>query len=176
VFSTRIVKTSVVLVAIVAALVLAGCGGNSRAPLPESAAPTPAETTTQPSASATTAPSASTVATPASTDSEGGAIGKPVTITKGKKPQVGKVAQPSDSQTIAQAKKLLASDQGVSATKVVVEGRAQDKAGTWWILLTVTDSSGSVEKLVLTYDGKAWDDPVYGDQVTTTDLPPGVGF
>lgn len=163
-----------VLMGCLLATAVTGCSKPS-APAASAPAPRPVASAT-PTPTPPPAPDRSDTQPVAPTDA--GAISTTLTVTPdSKKTVVPGIARPADYVIIAHAIKLLAAEQGVNTNRVRIVSRAQDSKGHWWILLSVIDPDPAVgtTSLVLTYDGKAWNDPVYGE-VTNTDLPPDVRF
>jgi hypothetical protein len=151
-------------------LLAAGCS-SSRAPLTTSPSSTP-------SSSVDASPKPSVSATPAQsgTDASGGAIGSTLTITPGSKPTVGGIAKPTDAEAIAGAKKVLLEDEGAAVSSAKVTAQTQDSKGRWWVLLDVTVPSLGDEKVIVTFDGKKWDEQIFGMDINNEDLPADVKF
>jgi hypothetical protein len=153
------------------ACALTACSSSGSAPQSHVALP-PAQS---PAASPSPAASGS-AAQATATDSEGGAIGKPVVPSGTTKPQVGKIARPSDAKAIEEAKRLLHANEDAEVVSASVTAMTQDGHGRWWVLLAVKDAQSGDVQAVLLYDGKRWSDAVYAEKVQTTDLPPDVVF
>ena len=125
---------------------------------------------------ATIPAAAQTSGTP-KTDASGGEIASGLTVSGDKKKApVGAVARPSDATVVSHAKELLSADQGATVRSASVSAGTQDSKGTWWILLSVQTKNLGVQKAVITFDGKHWDDPVFGSGISDTDLPKDVRF
>ena len=156
------------------ALLAGGCGSSS-GPKSTSSEPAASTTATTPLQSAGT--SAMTKSKQSGTDAAGGAIASTLTVTKGsKEPAGGKSGHPSDAKVISEAKDLLAVDQDADVRSASVIARTQDSQGHWWFLLSVNVQQLGEQKAVITFDGKTWDDRVFGSKINDADLPKDVRF
>jgi hypothetical protein len=157
------------------AITAAGCATQpSRAPLSAAPEATPAVVASSPPASgATTAPTP-----PSGTDAAGGAMGGSLTIgSAGKSAGRGRIARPSEMSATDATVKYARESEGIGTVKSVgVLGMTQDKKGTWWVLVAITDSEMGSNRAVMTFDGKVWDDMIFGEGITNDDLPPDVRF
>jgi glucose/arabinose dehydrogenase len=168
------VRIAAISLCVLLALALSACSASrasqtapaassGQAAHPASPAPEPAAT----AKSATPTPSP---------DAAGAAVGTPVVPSGKQKPQVGKIARPSDDKAIEEAKKLLRANEDAKVRSATVTAMTQDSRGRWWVLLAVDDADSGAVQAVLVFDGKKWDDVVYAVTVQTTDLPPDVTF
>jgi hypothetical protein len=82
----------------------------------------------------------------------------------------------SDAEIAIAARKVLKANEGVTLASAKVVSTTSDSKGVTWVLLDVLDSKGNHAQAVITYDGKKWDEAVYGQSVSTGDLPPDVKF
>ena len=103
-------------------------------------------------------------------------IGSTLTVTPGKKAATSKSGAPTDATVIAQAKDLLAVDQDADVRSASVISRTKDSAGHWWFLLSVNVLKIGDQKAVITFDGKKWDDRIFGSKINNADLPKDVRF
>ena len=150
-----------------------GCAHRASAPVVTSnPAVRPVPVATAPLAAGT--PSATP---PPTVDMEGGAISNTLTIGSGssKSTRPG-IARPSDPAAVSNGIRVLLADDDISkGANAKVRAMTQDRAGHWWVLLDVSDA-GAKGQGVVVFDGKAWQDVVYGEKVTDSDLPPDVHF
>jgi len=158
---------------VVAGALAGGCAHRASAPpnTPK-AAVQPA-----PAASAAPTPGASNAAQSPKVDMEGGAISNTLTIGSASSKSVRPgIARPGDAAAVSNGIRVLLADDDISkGATASVRSMTQDKAGHWWVLLDVNDS-GAKGQGVVTFDGKAWQDVIYGETVTNSDLPPDVHF
>lgn len=126
----------------------------------------------------TTAAVPATQTTPTKTvDCAGAAVSSTLTVgATGSKPQIGSIARPSDAVVIAGAKKVLLEIEGAKLSSAKVVSMTQDKAGRWWVLLSTMDKETGAAKAVISFDGKEWEENVYGYEINDEDLPPDVRF
>jgi hypothetical protein len=161
--------------AFLGAVVAAGCAPSaSQSVAPSATAPA---AVAPPSTTPSVAPSTTTTTAPP-VDASGAAIGKSLTVGSAKETsQIGKIARPSDKTALAESIKVLQQDQQIGKVKSAsVRGMTQDKKGRWWVLLTVTDDLAGTNQVVMTYDGKSWQDSIMGAEVNDDDLPADVRF
>ena len=174
VFEGRRSKVGVLVSALVLSALVAFAAGCSSSSKSTASSPSTGSATT--SHIATTPAAAQTSGTP-KTGASGGEIASGLTVSGNKKKApVGAVAEPSDATVISHAKELLSADQDASVRSASVSASTQDSKGTWWILLSVQTKNLGTQKAVLTFDGKHWDDPVFGSGISDTDLPKDVRF
>jgi hypothetical protein len=173
--------------ALATAAALVGCSA-SRAPLATDASPA----TSTPAATASATASATAAGTPASgqpaaggsatvaqpkVDAAGGAIGAPVTPSgKSNKPVVGIVGRPRDAAAQRAVVQVLSETEGAKVRSASVTGMTQDSKGNWWVLLNVDEISLGPSKAVIWYDGKKWNEAVFGVSIDQSDLPKDVNF
>lgn len=175
----RLAKFVLGVSAVGLALSAAGCSSSS-APKTATPQPTATATSTAPPTTTTTASQtagSSTTSQQPSTDAAGAAISSTLTVTPdSKKPAASKSGAPSDATVIAHAKDLLAVDQDANVSSASVTSRTKDSQGHWWFLLSVNVVNLGDQKAVITFDGKSWDDPVFGSLINNDDLPKDVRF
>jgi hypothetical protein len=173
--SKNLVRHLAGALALLLAVVAAGCASqSSRAPLSAATEATPAvSASSSPAAQTTTAPTP-----PSGTDAAGAAMGGSLTIgSAGKSAGRGGIARPSDKAATDATVKYARESEGIGTVKSVgVLGMTQDKKGTWWVLLAITDSEMGSNRAVMTFNGKAWDNMIFGEGISNDDLPPDVRF
>jgi hypothetical protein len=157
------------------AAVAVGCSPSAKPPVGQ---PLQVSGATSSTPSTATASASATPTTPTKTvDCAGGAVSSTLTVgTTGSKPQIGSIPRPSDAAAIAGAKKALYDIEGATLTSAKVVSMTQDKKGQWWVLLATTDKETGSAKAVVSFDGKKWEENVYGFEINDEDLPPDVRF
>jgi hypothetical protein len=173
-------RTAAMAVLACVAAMAAGCSLSAKAPVSQplqvsGVASSTASTATVQSA---TASASAAQTTPTKTvDCAGGAVSSTLTVgATSSKPQIGSIPRPSDAAAIAGAKKTLLDIEGVTLSSAKVVSMTQDKKGVWWVLLATTDKEAGPAKAVVSFDGKKWDENVYGLEINDDDLPPDVRF
>jgi hypothetical protein len=174
-------RTTLARIALAGALFLAagaaGCASKAAVPSPTSS--TTSAISTPAVASPATPGAQPPVSAPPTVDAAGAAIGKSLTVgsAKPKAARPGGIARPTSAVAIGEAIRLLRKDQGIGSVRSIsVRGMTQDKKGHWWILIAVTDATTGSNEAVVAFDGKTWDDPVFGQGITDDNLPPDVRF
>jgi hypothetical protein len=158
----------------------AGCSPSAKAPVsqPLQVSGVASSTASTATAQSTTASVSATKTTPTKTvDCAGGAVSSTLTVgATSSKPQIGSIPRPSDTAAIAGAKKVLLEIEGATLASAKVVSMTQDKKGVWWVLLATIDKESGPAQAVVSFDGKKWEENVYGLEVNDEDLPPDVRF
>lgn len=151
-----------------------GCVSSAKAPVGQ---PLQVSGVASSTAATATASVSATQATPTKTvDCAGGAVSSTLTVgASSSKPQIGSIARPSDAAAIAGAKKAILDIEGATVSAEVVS-MTQDKKGQWWVLLKTSDKESGPAQAVVSFDGKQWEESVYGYEINDEDLPPDVRF
>lgn len=166
------------VLAVCAVVVLAAMTACAPSRAPITTATQPSTSAASPTVAATTTPSstAPTAAVQTGTDAAGGAIASTLTITHQSKPAVGGIAKPTDAEAIDALKKVLAKEEDAQVSAATVTASTQDHKGTWWVLYDVTVPSLGDEKAILTFNGKKWEEEIFGMAINNDDLPADVKF
>jgi hypothetical protein len=173
--ATRILLLSATA-ALFVALAATGCGRRS-GQTPQAATPAQAtQTVVTPSTPATPA-AAGSFSTTGGVDAAGAAAGAPLTVGSASKSARGGIPRPADKTATSIAVSLLHGEGQIGRVRSIsVRSMTQDKKGHWWVLIAIQDDMAGKNQVVLTYDGKGWDDAVFGEGVSNDDLPPDVRF
>jgi hypothetical protein len=77
---------------------------------------------------------------------------------------------------VVEAQRLLRGEEEANITSGKVVGATQDKSGAWWFKLDVTEATQGQMKAVIVWNGKGWEETVFGPDIAPEDLPRDVSF